>query len=59
MQVINAHLQEADCHHNIKTIMMQALENIGDEAYQAPVTALETKDRSHGVPRHAIKRNNS
>lgn len=27
MQVINEHLQESDCHHDIKTIMKEALKD--------------------------------
>jgi hypothetical protein len=54
MRTINKHLTEDTCIHNIYEIMQEALENIGTGG-RTPVTALETKDRSQGVPNHAIE----
>jgi hypothetical protein len=54
IKTINKHLTEDTCIHNIYEIMQEALENIG-AGVNAPVTALETKDRLHGVPNHAIE----
>lgn len=53
IRIINKHLSEDNCIHNIREIM-QALENIG-AGVNAPVTALETKDRLQGVSDHAIE----